>query len=113
PEGATVADVVLERYGAEHEWAADARVRSIVDGLGITAIGLDTPTANLSGGERRRVALAAALTGELDLGGLDEPTHHLDVQGVRWLADHLLGRRIEVVVVSHDSWLLATVASQP
>ncbi|WP_406638590.1 ABC-F family ATP-binding cassette domain-containing protein [Amycolatopsis sp. WGS_07] len=111
PDGSTVGDVVLQRYGAEHEWAADARVRSIVDGLGITAIGLDTPTANLSGGERRRVALAAALTGELDLVVLDEPTNHLDVEGVRWLADHLLGRRIAVVVVTHDRWFLDTVAS--
>ena len=111
PEGSTVGDVVLQRYGAEHEWAADARVRSIVDGLGITAIGLDTSTANLSGGERRRVALAAALTGELDLVVLDEPTNHLDIEGVRWLADHLLGRRIAVVVVTHDRWFLDTVAS--
>ncbi|WIX81767.1 ABC-F family ATP-binding cassette domain-containing protein [Amycolatopsis carbonis] len=111
PSGSTVGDVVLERYGAEHEWAADARVRSIVDGLGITAIGLDTPTTNLSGGERRRVALAAALTGELDLVVLDEPTNHLDVEGVRWLADHLLARRIAVVVVTHDRWFLDTVAS--
>ncbi|MFF0147986.1 ATP-binding cassette subfamily F protein uup [Amycolatopsis sulphurea] len=109
--GSTVADVVLQRYGAEHEWAADPRVRSIVDGLEITAIGLDTATANLSGGERRRVALAAALTGELDLVVLDEPTNHLDVEGVRWLADHLLGRRIAVVVVTHDRWFLDTVAS--
>ena len=112
PEGSTVGDVVLERYGAEHEWAADARVRSIVDGLGITAIGLETPTANLSGGERRRVALAAALTGELDLVVLDEPTNHLDVEGVRWLADHLLARRIAVVVVTHDRWFLDTVATR-
>ncbi|HKN55539.1 MAG TPA: ABC-F family ATP-binding cassette domain-containing protein, partial [Amycolatopsis sp.] len=82
-----------------------------VDGLGITAIGLDTPTANLSGGERRRVSLAAALTGELDLVVLDEPTNHLDVEGVRWLADHLLARRIAVVVVTHDRWFLDTVAS--
>jgi len=111
PEGSTVGDVVLERYGAEHEWAADARVRSIVDGLGITAIGLEKATANLSGGERRRVALAAALTGELDLVVLDEPTNHLDVEGVRWLADHLLARRIAVVVVTHDRWFLDTVAS--
>ncbi|MBB4688269.1 ABC-F family ATP-binding cassette domain-containing protein [Amycolatopsis jiangsuensis] len=110
PPGSTVGDVVLQRYGAEHEWAADPRVRSIVDGLGITAIGLDTATANLSGGERRRVALAAALTGELDLVVLDEPTNHLDVEGVRWLADHLLGRRIAVVVVTHDRWFLDTVA---
>ncbi|WP_410655300.1 ABC-F family ATP-binding cassette domain-containing protein [Amycolatopsis sp. lyj-112] len=111
PVGSTVGDVVLERYGAEHEWAADARVRSIMDGLGMTALGVDKPTANLSGGERRRVALAAALTGELDLVVLDEPTNHLDVEGVRWLADHLLNRRIAVVVVTHDRWFLDTVAS--
>lgn len=111
PEGSTVGDVVLERYGAEHEWAADARVRSIMDGLGVTALGLDKKTANLSGGERRRVALAAALTGELDLVVLDEPTNHLDVEGVRWLADHLLNRKIAVVVVTHDRWFLDTVAS--
>lgn len=111
PIGSTVGDVVLERYGAEHEWAADARVRSIMDGLGITALGVETSTANLSGGERRRVALAAALTGELDLVVLDEPTNHLDVEGVRWLADHLLNRRIAVVVVTHDRWFLDTVAS--
>ncbi|RSN65961.1 glycerophosphodiester phosphodiesterase [Amycolatopsis sp. WAC 04182] len=111
PVGSTVGDVVLERYGAEHEWAADARVRSIMDGLGITALGIDKETANLSGGERRRVALAAALTGELDLVVLDEPTNHLDVEGVRWLADHLLNRKIAVVVVTHDRWFLDTVAS--
>ncbi|GAA4536173.1 ABC-F family ATP-binding cassette domain-containing protein [Amycolatopsis samaneae] len=111
PEGSTVGDVVLARYGAEHEWAADPRVRSIVDGLGITAIGLDTPTATLSGGERRRVSLAAALTGELDLVVLDEPTNHLDIEGVHWLAEHLLSRRIAVVVVTHDRWFLDTVAT--
>ncbi len=111
PGGSTIGDVVLERYGAEHEWAADARVRSIMDGLGMTALGVETPTANLSGGERRRVALAAALTGELDLVVLDEPTNHLDVEGVRWLADHLLNRKIAVVVVTHDRWFLDTVAS--
>ncbi|EME63782.1 ABC-F family ATP-binding cassette domain-containing protein [Amycolatopsis decaplanina] len=111
PDGSTVGDVVLERYGAEHEWAADARVRSIMDGLGITALGVEKETANLSGGERRRVALAAALTGELDLVVLDEPTNHLDVEGVRWLADHLLNRKIAVVVVTHDRWFLDTVAS--
>ncbi|AUI61703.1 ABC-F family ATP-binding cassette domain-containing protein [Amycolatopsis sp. BJA-103] len=111
PVGSTVGDVVLERYGAEHEWAADARVRSIMDGLGITALGVEKSTTNLSGGERRRVALAAALTGELDLVVLDEPTNHLDVEGVRWLADHLLNRRIAVVVVTHDRWFLDTVAS--
>lgn len=111
PDG-TVRDAVLSHYSADHEWAADARVRSIVDGLGITALGLETPSDKLSGGERRRVALAAALVGDLDLVVLDEPTNHLDVEGVRWLADHLLARRISSVVVTHDRWFLDTVCQR-
>ncbi|EIF00472.1 ABC-F family ATP-binding cassette domain-containing protein [Saccharomonospora glauca] len=111
-EGSTVGGVVLADYAAEHEWASDARVRSIVDGLGISAIGLDTPTDSLSGGERRRVALAAALVAELDLVVLDEPTNHLDVEGVRWLADHLLARKTALVVVTHDRWFLDTVCGR-
>lgn len=108
----TVRDAVLSHYSAEHEWAADARVRSIVDGLGITALGLETSAGRLSGGERRRVALAAALVGDLDLIALDEPTNHLDVEGVRWLADHLLTRRTAAVVVTHDRWFLDTVCQR-
>ncbi|MDI5981444.1 ABC-F family ATP-binding cassette domain-containing protein [Amycolatopsis magusensis] len=110
--GETVREAALAAYDAEHEWAADARVRSIVEGLGIIGLGLDNPTATLSGGERRRVALAAALVGELDLVVLDEPTNHLDVEGVRWLADHLLARRVALVVVTHDRWFLDTVCGQ-
>ncbi|MFC4002754.1 ATP-binding cassette domain-containing protein [Prauserella oleivorans] len=112
PEASTVRDVVLADFAAEHEWASDARVRSIVDGLGISAIGLDTPTATLSGGERRRVALAAVLVAELDLVVLDEPTNHLDIEGVRWLAEHLLARRTSLVVVTHDRWFLDTVCGR-
>ncbi|SFP40551.1 ATP-binding cassette, subfamily F, uup [Amycolatopsis arida] len=112
PAGSSVRDAVLSGYAAEHEWAADARVRSIVTGLGVVALGLETPTAQLSGGERRRVALAAALVGELDLLVLDEPTNHLDVEGVRWLADHLRERKVAVVVVTHDRWFLDTVCQR-
>ena len=114
PAGATVREVVLARWEhrREHEWAADPRVRSVLDGLGLTAVGLDTPVARLSGGERRRVALGAALVGELDLVVLDEPTNHLDVEGVRWLAEHLLARRCATVVVTHDRWFLDTVCTR-
>ncbi|QUQ69228.1 ABC-F family ATP-binding cassette domain-containing protein [Kutzneria sp. CA-103260] len=112
--GDTVRAAVLDPHGftSEHEWASDARVRSIMDGLGITALGLDSPVATMSGGERRRVALAAALIRELDLLVLDEPTNHLDVEGVRWLAEHLLARRSALVVVTHDRWFLDTVCTR-
>ncbi|MEU4800811.1 ABC-F family ATP-binding cassette domain-containing protein [Actinosynnema sp. NPDC023587] len=114
PPDSTVRHAVIDPLGfdAEHEWAADARVRSILDGLGITALGLDSTVGTMSGGERRRVALAAALVRELDLVVLDEPTNHLDVEGVRWLAEHLLARRTALVVVTHDRWFLDTVCSR-
>ncbi|MGH3852787.1 MAG: ABC-F family ATP-binding cassette domain-containing protein [Pseudonocardiaceae bacterium] len=111
---ASVRHAVLDPLGAttEHEWAADPRVRAVLDGLGIPALGLDRPVAGLSGGQRRRVALAATLVGELDLVLLDEPTNHLDVEGVRWLAEHLRTRRCAVVVVTHDRWFLDTVCTR-
>ena len=112
--GSTVRDAVIGPLGfaAEHEWAADARIRSILDGLGITRLGLDASVDTMSGGERRRVALAAVLVKELDLVILDEPTNHLDVEGIRWLADHLNARRGALVVVTHDRWFLDAVCTQ-
>ena len=65
PPGARVRDVVLARYGAEHEWAADPKVRDVLDGLGLHD--LDGTVGGLSGGEKRRVALAATLIGDPDL----------------------------------------------
>ncbi|TCK26651.1 ABC-F family ATP-binding cassette domain-containing protein [Pseudonocardia endophytica] len=110
PEGSRVRDVVLANYGADHEWASDPRIRDVLDGLGITDI--ERSTDGLSGGEKRRVALAAALIGELDLVVLDEPTNHLDVEGIGWLATHLIERRCAVVVVTHDRWFLDTVCTR-
>ncbi len=118
PKGVTVRDVVLgnawlsDDLGAEHEWASDARVREILDGLGLDRIGLDTVVDPLSGGERRRVGLAALLVRDLDLLVLDEPTNHLDVEGVAWLAGHLNARaKIAVLVVTHDRWFLDEVCT--
>ncbi|RSM41374.1 glycerophosphodiester phosphodiesterase [Actinoplanes sp. ATCC 53533] len=114
---ATVRDVVLgtawlsEGMGAEHEWAGDAGVRAILTGLGMGHLGLETPVGPMSGGERRRVALAALLVRESDLLILDEPTNHLDVAGVDWLARYLLGRRGSLVVVTHDRWFLDAVCT--
>ncbi|MDO1483392.1 ABC transporter ATPase [Rhodococcus rhodochrous] len=113
PEGSTVGEVVLGPLDvAEHEWAGDARIRSVLTGIGIDNLGLDAVVDGLSGGERRRVALASALVQDLDLLVLDEPTNHLDVEGVQWLAEHLLSRRSALVVVTHDRWFLDTVATR-
>ncbi|MGC1210753.1 MAG: ABC-F family ATP-binding cassette domain-containing protein, partial [Micromonospora sp.] len=69
------------------------------------------PVGPMSGGERRRVALAALLVRDADLLILDEPTNHLDVGGVDWLARHLVARRGALVVVTHDRWFLDAVCT--
>ncbi|HJX44181.1 MAG TPA: ABC-F family ATP-binding cassette domain-containing protein, partial [Geodermatophilus sp.] len=114
PPGVTVRDVVLPSslFAAEHEWAADPAVRSVLSGLELDRLGLDSPVAPMSGGERRRVALAAQLIRPLDLLVLDEPTNHLDVEGVAWLAEFVRSRVGALVVVTHDRWFLDEVCTQ-
>jgi ABC transport system ATP-binding/permease protein len=92
-------------------WEADPRARAIVAEL-LPGIGLDAPAAPLSGGERRRVALAALLVAERDVLLLDEPTNHLDIEAIDWLGRHLRDRSSAVIVVSHDRWLLDTVCER-
>jgi ATP-binding cassette subfamily F protein uup len=102
---------------ADHEWRADAAFRDVLAGLlgGVELrrlpSGLDSPIAPLSGGERRRVALARLLLGAPELLLLDEPTNHLDVEGVDWLARHLAARRGAMLVVTHDRWFLDAVCT--
>jgi len=117
PAQATVRQVVVgdawqpARFAAEHEWAGDAAVRTVLDGLGLHRLGLDSAVGPMSGGERRRVALAALLVRASDVLVLDEPTNHQDLAGVRWLADHLARRRGALVVVTHDRWFLDAVCT--
>ncbi len=93
---------------ADHEWAADPRTREVVEVL-LADVTLDRAVAGLSGGERRRCALAALLLGHHELIVLDEPTNHLDVEAVTWLANHLANRASALVVVTHDRWFLDAV----
>ena len=89
--------------------AAPARAARLLAGLGIDEAMQQAPLAELSGGWRMRVALAAALFAEPDLLLLDEPTNHLDLEAAAWLESHLKRYPRSLVVVSHDRTLLDAV----
>src|SRR5579864_3152091 len=95
----------------EHEWAADLRSRSVIAAL-LEGIELNARAERMSGGERRRVALAALLRGDHDLLLLDEPTNHLDIEAIRWLAGYLRDHGRAFVVVTHDRWFLDSVTER-
>ncbi len=99
----------------DYEWAGDARVRDIIAGL-ISDLDWQAPIGGLSGGRRRRVALAALLVEDWDLIILDEPTNHLDVDGIAWLARHLQNRWPKnsgaLLLVTHDRWFLDEVCTK-
>ena len=112
------AGTVLEAVHGDadaHEWASDARVRAVHAGL-LADVALDARLSELSGGQRRRVALAALLVRDDEILVLDEPTNHLDVEGVAWLASYLVDRYARgggaLVVVTHDRWFLDAVCTR-
>jgi ATP-binding cassette subfamily F protein uup len=110
----TVREIVMGDQ-ADHEWASNARAREVLNGLfgGFSEEILSRRMGPLSGGERRRVALARLLIIDLDVLLLDEPTNHLDVEAVSWLATHLKSRRgLALIVVTHDRWFLDEVSEK-
>jgi ATP-binding cassette subfamily F protein uup len=108
----TVGQVLFaDRVNTQVPWESDPLARSVVTELA-TDIDLAADVTWLSGGERRRVALASLLAAERDLLLLDEPTNHLDIEAIDWLGKHLRDRGSAVVVVSHDRWLLDTVCDR-
>lgn len=98
----------------EHEWAGSARTRDVIAGL-VADLPWDAALRTLSGGQRRRVALARLLIGDWDVLALDEPTNHLDVEAIAWLAAHLGTRWSKasgaLLVVTHDRWFLDEVCT--
>ncbi|MEU3934313.1 energy-dependent translational throttle protein EttA [Streptomyces sp. NPDC029044] len=95
----------LDHAGA---WDLDAQLEQAMDALGCPPG--DWPVTNLSGGERRRVALCKLLLEQPDLLLLDEPTNHLDAESVNWLEQHLAKYPGTVVAVTHDRYFLDNVA---
>lgn len=100
--------------GPQHAWAKNPKIRDVLSGL-LGDLDWEQPVGQLSGGQRRRVALAALLATEQDVIMLDEPTNHLDVEGVNWLASHLKQRWSNgvggLLVVTHDRWFLDAVSN--
>jgi ABC transport system ATP-binding/permease protein len=102
----TVADYVRAGLGTED---TDHMSESFLSDLGLTG---DENTATLSGGERRRAALARALASQPDILLLDEPTNHLDLPAIEWLESWLAATSAAIIVISHDRRFLETVANE-
>lgn len=116
PPGISVRQAV-HGDAAEHVWASNPAVSDIHAGL-LADVDLAADVDTLSGGQRRRVALAHVLTQDAQVVVLDEPTNHLDVEGVDWLARHLQKRFDSargdgaLVVVTHDRWFLDAICNR-
>jgi ATP-binding cassette subfamily F protein uup len=88
-------------------WQLEQRVQTTLTQLGLEG---DSRLAELSGGWRRRAALARALVGDPDILLLDEPTNHLDIPAIAWLQEQLVGLRCALVLITHDRRFLQAVA---
>ena len=99
---------IQEKLEALGGWEVDQKIEMVIDAL--RCPDADTPVANLSGGEKRRVALARLIMSNPDILLLDEPTNHLDAESVQWLEQYLAKFPGTVIAVTHDRYFLDNVA---
>ena len=99
---------VQEKLDAANAWDLDSRLEMAMDALRCPPP--ETPIKNLSGGEKRRVALCRLLLQKPDILLLDEPTNHLDAESVSWLEQHLQKYEGTIIAVTHDRYFLDNVA---
>lgn len=109
PEGATVLSNAFDGI-AENDWALKSEVKSALNKLGITDH--DMKMEHLSGGQKKKVALAKTLTSSFEILLLDEPTNHLDGEMISWLEDYLKRYKGVVIMVTHDRYFLDKVTNR-
>lgn len=99
-----------EAMDAANAWDYEDRLRQMLSQLGITD--LNKPVGQLSGGQRKRVALAKVILEEPQLVLLDEPTNHLDIESIEWLESFLQRSRVALLMVTHDRYFLDRVCTR-
>lgn len=109
PEGATVLSYAFDGI-AENDWALKSEVKSALNKLGITDH--DMKMEHLSGGQKKKVALAKTLASSFEILLLDEPTNHLDGEMISWLEDYLKRYKGVVIMVTHDRYFLDKVTNR-
>lgn len=110
-EDATVLDAILkDNVNSINEWSVESEALSAINRLGLPAA--SEKVAHLSGGQRKRIALANAVLAPVDILILDEPTNHLDSEMAGWLEDYLTDFRGAIVMVTHDRYFLDSIATR-
>lgn len=101
---------ISSEMDALNAWNLESEAKAILTKLGI--VNFEEKVKNLSGGQKKRIAMAGALIAPSDLLVLDEPTNHIDDETVNWLETYLNGRKGSVIMITHDRYFLDRVANE-